>query len=459
MEAYMQFLVAIYEANSEAYATIGLTNDECRMIISETIYKAHIAWQQDELDDVDEDETGIAVAGSPAFILNRLIQWGWLYRDFDEKLNCYVLSFPEYSQLYVELFAKMEREDDSQERESLLSIYSALFTYQRENEKNSDMLRNAYMTSKKLGQLLSNMQDGMRNYFEDLSNQKDFRGIQEVLIQEINNKDSKKYAILTTTDSFYRYKEEVKELIDEILADCDKRRIMLKNKCSELKQKQSNNLEILRHERLLEICDNSIQMVNQIEREFNLIERKYNHLVSQKTIFAKRALARIHYILQDDNAAEDNIIALVNLLDRSSKRGEVMEKLQEKIKLSVSYKNFTDNSIYQKKQRNDNELELIPIQKNDENEKDEISDFIPKPLYTKKQLQIFREKNMKDGIFETTLNTVKSVDDLEKLLFIWQEATNIREEGDKVFVFEDLKNSEGLTFSQLRIYEDSVKKP
>lgn len=453
MDAYMQFLVAIYKANSEIYATIGLTNDECRMIISETIYKAHIAWQKDELDDVDEEENGIAVAGSPAFILNRLIQWGWLYRDFDEKLNCYVLSFPEYSQLYVELFDKMEREDDSQERESLLSIYSALFTYQRENEKNSDLLRSAYMTSKRLGQLLSNMQDGMRNYFEDLSNQKDFRGIQEVLIQEINNQDSKKYAILTTTDSFYRYKEEVKELIDEILTDCDKRRVMLKSKGNELKRLQANNIEVLRNERLLEVCDDSIQMVNQIEREFDLIERKYNHLVSQKTVFAKRALARIHYILQEDNAAEDNIVALVNLLDRSSKRGEVMEMLQKKIKVSAAYKNFTDSSIYQKKQRNDNELELIPIQKSSENENEEISDFVPKPLYTKKQLQVFKEKNMKDGVFETTQNTVESVEDLEKLLFIWQEATNIREDGDKVLVSEDLKNSEGLIFSQLKIYE------
>ena len=46
-----------------------------------------------------------------------------------------------------------------------------------------------------------------------LSKKKTFLGIQEVLVEEINNTDSKKYAILTTTDSFYRYKEAVKELI------------------------------------------------------------------------------------------------------------------------------------------------------------------------------------------------------------------------------------------------------
>ena len=58
--------------------------------------------------------------------------------------------------------------------------------------------RQALNTSKNLGQLLSNMQDGMRAYFDELSRIKDFIGIQKVLIQEINNSDRRRYAILTT---------------------------------------------------------------------------------------------------------------------------------------------------------------------------------------------------------------------------------------------------------------------
>lgn len=55
--------------------------------------------------------------------------------DFDEKLNTYIISFPEYSQLFTELFQKLQTEDDSRERESILSIYSALFTYHSDTEK------------------------------------------------------------------------------------------------------------------------------------------------------------------------------------------------------------------------------------------------------------------------------------------------------------------------------------
>ena len=59
----------------------------------------------------------------------------------------------------------------------------------------------------------------MRAYFDELSRMKDFIGIQKVLIKEINNSDSRRYAILTTTDSFYRYKEAVKELIDQNMSN------------------------------------------------------------------------------------------------------------------------------------------------------------------------------------------------------------------------------------------------
>ena len=60
-----------------------------------------------------------------------------------------------------------------------------------------------------------------------MSQKKNFIGIQKVLVEEINNSDSKKYAILTTTDSFYRYKEAVKELVSQILRENDQKREQL----------------------------------------------------------------------------------------------------------------------------------------------------------------------------------------------------------------------------------------
>ena len=106
----------------------------------------------------------------------------------------------------------MDESDSRGARERPCNL-SYLYTYSVDQEKNNEILKSALNASKRLVRMLVNMQDGMREYFDELSRQKDFKGIQDVLVKEINNSDSRKYAILTTTDSFYRYKEAVKELI------------------------------------------------------------------------------------------------------------------------------------------------------------------------------------------------------------------------------------------------------
>ena len=84
--------------NNEVYASLGLTQEECVLIIENTIEKSKIVWQEE--DDMEEGETPDALfpSDSPSGMLNHLIRWGWLKSDFDEKLNTCVISFPEYSQ-------------------------------------------------------------------------------------------------------------------------------------------------------------------------------------------------------------------------------------------------------------------------------------------------------------------------------------------------------------------------
>ena len=73
-------------------------------------------------------------------MLRKLEEWGWLRKDYDESLNCYVVSFPDYSQMFTELFGRLYNEESSMERESLLTIYSHLFTYHSSKEKDNEIL-------------------------------------------------------------------------------------------------------------------------------------------------------------------------------------------------------------------------------------------------------------------------------------------------------------------------------
>ena len=240
----------------------------------------------------------------------------------------------------------------------------------------------------------------------------------------------------------------MKELISEILNENDEKKAVL------LKEKNSLEAGTLlqkRNEYRLQYCEDTSRIVMQLEREFDMIERKYNKLIEQKTVFAKRALARIHYILQEGVSEEDNIIKLINLLDRSEKKDEILMEMRDRIRFSSQFKNITDNSFAGRRDRGDGAFTPVMLDEEIDAKEQHMTDFVPKPLYTRNELQSFRRKNTVDGIFVATEETVKSVEDLEKLLFLWQEETEERIAEDTVSVDGEIRSKDGLTYSRLVI--------
>lgn len=444
MEFYMQFLVALYEESSQSFSLLGLTERECQMIMNERLAKMTMDWSEERF---DEEGELLTRANMASVSLKHFEDWGWLRRDYDETLNSYVVSFPEYSQLFVELFQKLYSENDSKERESVLTVYSHLYTYSSDKEKNNDILKSALHTSRALLQMLANMQEGMRGYFDELSKQRSFRGIQEVLIKEINNSDSKKYAILTTTDSFYRYKEAVKELIEENLGKNESRK---RDYEWELMAVEENTPKYYRIRRMIELCEDAMDMLYKISREFDAIERRYNKLIEQKTVFASRAAARIRYIMMEGAMEEDQTVALINLINESEKSEKILEKLSEKIGFSEPYKVLSEKSLYQRRENQKTKFTPQAVQAEAVTE-DGMNEFVLKPLYTQKEIRSFREANQQNGRFTVTKDTVKSVEDLEKLFMVWQNATESADSKEQIEIAQDLENETGFRFSKLTI--------
>ena len=464
MELYMQFLVAVYEESSQSYSLLGLTEGECQAIMNEQLARMTLDWSEERFDEEGE----LLTRSNMAMIsLRHFEDWGWLRRDYDETLNSYVVSFPEYSQLYVELFRNLYSDEDSKERESVLAVYSHLYTYSSDREKNNDILKSALHTSRSLLQMLANMQEGMRGYFDELSSQRSFLGIQEVLVKEINNSDSQKYAILTTTDSFYRYKEAVKELVEKNLGENEIRRegfveklrdiqVQLAREEQEKSEERNvqNKLSIQRYrlERAVKLCDEANEMLYRISREFDAIERRYNMLIEQKTVFASRAAARIRYILMEGVVEEDQTIAFVNLLTQSEKRDEILDKLSQKMKLTEPYRVMNEKSLYQRRDRK--KEAFVPqavAEVTEQADSEEMNEYVLKPLYTQKEIREFRKQNEQEGNFIVTKDTVKSMEDLEKLFLVWQDATEVAEGPEEIEVGEELENENGLRFSKLVI--------
>ncbi len=471
MDYYQQFLMAIYEESGRSYSLLGLTERECRIVMNERIAAETMDWDEEQFDEEGELLTRSNMA---SICLKHLEDWGWLRRDYDEVLDSYVVSFPEYSQLFIDLFQRLYSEDNTRERESVLAVYSYLYTYSTDKEKNNEILKSALQTSRSLLQMLSNMQEGMRGYFDELSRQRSFLGIQEVLVKEMNNNESRKYAILTTTDSFYRYKEAVKELIDQNLSENEIRRQELETSRQELlirqnewkiqaekvpsEQERQETLraeyafKIRRLERAIELCDEAMNIICRIEREFDAIERRYNKLIEQKTLFASRAAARIRYILMEGTLEEDPAVTLVKLLNKSRNSQEILEKLSDRMKLTESFHVMTGQSLARR--RNIERAEFQPQAVTQSMEQEETLDaFVLEPLYTSQEIAEFYRRNEKDGIFTVTEDTVHSIEDLEKLFFVWQDTVEIADDARRITIGQELENKDGCRFSALTIKE------
>lgn len=443
MDYYQMVLLKLYEESGQSYSLLGLTEEECQEIINEKIAAFTMDWSQEQIEDEGELLTRSNMA---SIMLRRLVEWGWLHKDYDETLNQYVMSFPDYSQMFVDVFQRLFSEENSLERESILSVYSHLFTYSSDKEKNNAILKSALQTSRTLLQMLTNMQEGIREYFDALASENTFRGVQEVLVNEMNNTYSAKYAILTTTDSFYRYKEEVKELIDKNLSENEERKQFFLAKGAGFSK---DSREWIRNERAIGVCDEAMEILFQINREFDRIERRYNRLIDQKRTFAMRAAARMRYILVEGNVEEDRTKALIRLLNRSDQKEEILSELGHRFGLTERLQAVKEKSFAWP--RDGRKKEFIPQKMEETDDVQSLEAFVVKPLYTKAELREFRNKNEVDGVFQVTEDTVHNIEDLEKLLFVWQDATEVAANELEIKIGKEFKTADGMQYSEFSI--------
>ena len=189
-----------------------------------------------------------------------------------------------------------------------------------------------------------------------------------------------------------------------------------------------------------------------IERQSDVIERRYNKLIEQKTVFAGRAAARIRYIMQEGADGDDRTTAFVSLLNRSSRKGEILEALGERVRMSAPYQLLSQDSLYHRKSSAKEAVSPQALTKEEAAGTEEMDSFVLKPLYTRKEIEKFRRKNEKDGVFRVAEDTVHSVEDLEKLFFVWQEATETAEGNGEITLGDELENSDGFRFTSLQIH-------
>ena len=88
-----------------------------------------------------------------------------------------------------------------------------------------------------------------------------------------------------------------------------------------------------------------------------------------------------------------------------------MEELRDSMYVTAPFSIVGDASLYNRRPRLENQFVPLALQ---EEASSEIADFVPKPLYTGRQLEEFRRRHTKNGVFQVLEDTVQSAEDLEK---------------------------------------------
>ena len=139
------------------------------------------------------------------------------------------------------------------------------------------------------------------------------------------------------------------------------------------------------------------------------------------------------------------------MLDDNSRHDRILEDLRSRMKFTSQFKNVTDDSFSARRDREINEFMPEHLENDDVKTEHDMAEFVPKPLYTKKELDSFKKANMSDGKFIADNTTVRSVEDLEKLMFVWQEETEKYDPKTEIAIDEEFTTEEGFRYSGFTI--------
>ena len=142
--------------------------------------------------------------------------------------------------------------------------------------------------------------------------------------------------------------------------------------------------------------------------------------------------------------------SFIRFLDGSPRKDEVIDKLSHRLGLTAQFQIIREKSFAHP--RNVAKREFVPQEVLPQGDLAEgFGDYVVKPLYTRVELDAFRKKNETDGVFRVTEDTVQNVEDLEKLLFVWQEATEILDHAKEVETGEVFTTEQGFRYSGFSI--------
>ncbi len=443
-DIYIEALLAVNDEYQ--YNNYFLSREACVQILSDLCAQTGYGLKREE-EETDEE----AAQTPPRRILNRLIRFGWLRRVEDFSTMTANIVIPDYASVLIEAFERLSSEPEEDTQVYIQNVYATLFFFKNDARMNLSMLRTALVNTRKLNRALQDMLHNMDRFFARLLEKQNYGELlREHLKGYVEEVVERKYHILKTSDNFYIYKTDIRRWLQEMREDTawlervrekqrEKQRSAAENGQTERDgqagrngQASGNGAEasFFQTRRPRRGEEDVLDLIDQIERGFEMIERRIASLDREHSKYIRATLSRLNYLLSGEGDRHGLLIRLLNRLGEPEEDAEAERRLRltaEKMNLA-SWDALGENPIYRGRHRRNFLKELEPEEKDPELSREEILKLNRiQHRFTRAQVEEFVEAHMQDGCLDTGRLTVETDEDFEKLILAYD--LSIRRDG------------------------------
>lgn len=407
---YIEALIVIYE--EYLYNDYFLTRETCIRLLSEYFEGRIIDVSAD-----DDDITSEPNEPTSMQIINKLTAFGWL-RKVEDYVNFKTnIVIPDYAATFIEVFQKLDNSDEQDTDIEIQNIFSNLYSFYHDQKLGIEMLQSAKLNARKLNRSLQNMLHNMDRFFESLLEKNTY---EEVLTEHlevfVEAEVNRKYGLLKTSDNFYKYKNDIKDLIRLLEQDANRLYLLKRKMLSENSKMAAEEIDV-------EYND----LVYEIDRSISNMENRIAHIDSEHSKYIRVTVSRMEYLLSRDQNLKGNLIALLNIM-AEKEDDKIVKHMKEKIQLN----DFTINSedaFYKKritKNIVEDEDETDEFEEEDLSKEEILMANKSKNRYSKAQIENFIMKQMKQGTYKVSEHPINTISEFELLILAFDYSYRVK---------------------------------
>ena len=406
------YIDALLRINEEyQYSYYFLSKEICVQVLSEYYTKNKVTLEAEEQE--GEPEESEETEPVPTRILNWLLKNHWLRKvdDYNEMVENIVI--PDYAAVFIDAFAHLAGEEEDETQIYIQNVYAILFAFRNDPRANIALLKTALINTRKLNKSLQDMLHNIDKFFESLLQQDNYSDLlKEHLDGYVEEIVRKKYHILKTSDNFYLYKTDIKNLLQEMRQDA----VWQDAVCR--KNKQLRGIEITPEE--------LYEQLEMIERGFADIEHRIMNMDREHTRYIRATVTRLNYLLSTEDNMKGLVIQLLNTIsdaESAEEEEELIGKTSEIINLSF-FSVLSKKSLYKKRQTRQKFMDALePEESAEELSREEVLKLNKmEKRYSRKQIESFVMERMQGDRFTVSADTISSDEDFEKLVLAYDNS-------------------------------------